>query len=354
MSVEATIAVTLGGATGGAFSLEVELRVDDGETLAVLGPNGAGKSTLLRVCAGLVAIDRGRVVIGGHVVDDPGAAVFVPPERRGVGFVFQDYLLFPHLSVLDNVAFGLRERGVRRAPAREHAAQLLNEIGLADKARVRPGELSGGEAQRVAVVRATAIEPELLLLDEPLAALDVQTRAGTRAALRTALGVLHGATILVTHDPLDALTLADRLVILERGRVVQTGTTRDIVAHPRSEYVADLLGVNLYRGTADGDVVDVDGAPLTAVGSHHGRVLAIIAPHSVFVYREYPNGSARNVWPGTITGLDRLGARVRVRIDGPFPIVAEVTPAAVETLDLREGTTVWAAVKATDIDVFVE
>jgi molybdate transport system ATP-binding protein len=349
MSVDAAVGIALG-----PFSLEADLQVADGEMLAVVGPNGAGKSTLLRALAGLLAIDAGRIAIGGRVVDDPEAQIFVPPEQRGVGFVFQDYLLFPHLSVLDNVAFGLRERGVRRVAARERAARLLGDVGLADKAGVRPGELSGGEAQRVALVRAAAIEPDLLLLDEPLAALDVQTRAETRATLRRTLSGLRGARILVTHDPVDALTLADRLLILENGRIVQTGTTDEIVARPRSAYVADLVGVNLYRGRGDGELVHVEGATLTAVEPHHGRVIAIIAPHSVFVYRERPTGSARNVWPGTIAALDRLGARVRVRIDGALPIVAEVTPAAVEALDLREGTAVWTAVKATDIGVFAD
>jgi molybdate transport system ATP-binding protein len=349
VSIEATVSVARG-----AFSLEVELHVDEGETLAVLGPNGAGKSTLLRVVAGLVAIDRGRVAISGRVVDDPDAGVFVLPEARGVGFVFQDYLLFPHLSVVDNVAFGLRERGVRRAAARERATRLLEGVGLGAKAGSRPRELSGGEAQRVALVRATAIEPDVLLLDEPLAALDVTTRAETRSTLRESIGALRGAKILVTHDPVDALTLADRVMILEGGRVVQIGTTHEIVAHPRSPYVADLLGVNLYRGVADGAVVRVGDASLTAVEPHHGRVLALIPPHAVVVHRQQPHGSARNVWPGRIVALDRLGATVRVHIDGAFPIVAEVTPAAVEMLELREGTDVWAAVKATEIDVFVD
>jgi molybdate transport system ATP-binding protein len=354
VSVEAAFLVGLDDAERAPFSLDVDLRVADGETLAVMGPNGAGKSTLLRVLAGLLAVDSGRVVINGRVVDDPVAGVFVPPERRGVGFVFQDYLLFPHLSVLDNVAFGLRARGARRGPAREQAARRLDALGLADKAAARPRALSGGEAQRVALARATATEPDVLLLDEPLAALDVQIRADTRATLRGALKTVRGARIVVTHDPVDALTLADRLLILEAGRIVQTGTTAEIVAHPRSAYVADLVGVNLYRGRADGAVVHVGDATLTAVEAHHGAVLAIVAPHSVFVYRECPTGSARNVWPGTIAAIDRLGARVRVRIDGPFPIVAEVTPAAVQALDLREGVSVWAAVKATDIEVFAD
>jgi molybdate transport system ATP-binding protein len=263
-------------------------------------------------------------------------------------------LLFPHLSVLDNVAFGLREHGINRRDARERAARLLGEVGLADKAALRPNRLSGGEAQRVALVRAAAIEPALLLLDEALGALDVSTRAETRATLRRILPAIRGARILVTHDPVDALMLADRLLILEAGRVVQTATPSEIVARPRSAYVADLVGVNLYRAHGEGDVLRVGDATLTAVEPHHGAVLAIIAPHSAFLYRERPDGSARNVWPGTIAALDRLGARVRVRIDGVLPIVAEVTPAAVDALELREQTAVWVAVKATDVEVFAD
>jgi molybdate transport system ATP-binding protein len=349
VTVDASIGIALGD-----FSLEVDLHAADGEMLAVLGPNGAGKSTVLRALAGLAAIDRGRVEIDGRVVDDPDAGVFVGPEDRGVGFVFQDYLLFPHLSVLENVAFGLRERGLRRVAARARAAQLLDDVGLAAKASARPGELSGGEAQRVALVRAAATSPAVLLLDEPLAALDVQTRVDTRAMLRRTLAGVRGACVLVTHDPVDALTLADRLVILESGRVVQSGTPDEIVAHPRSAYVADLVGMNLYRGRAEREVVHLDGATLTIVEPRRGPVLAIIAPHSVFVYRERPSGSARNVWPGTVVAVDRLGSRVRVRIEGALRIVAEVTPAAVESLVLRPGTDVWVAVKATDIVVFTD
>jgi molybdate transport system ATP-binding protein len=341
-------------ATRGSFALAADLSVDDGEILAVLGPNGAGKTTLLRALAGLLAIDEGRISIDATVVDDPVAGIFVPPDRRPVGVVFQDYLLFDHLSALDNVAFGLREQGIRRADARNRARELLVEVAAQEWADVRPKALSGGQAQRVALARALATEPHLLLLDEPLAALDVQTRAETRRQLRLILERFRGARILVTHDPVDALALADRILILEGGEVVQTGTPDEITTRPRSQYVAELVGVNLYRGIADGDHVRIGDAVLTATGAYTGEVMTIIPPNAVVLYRDRPAGSARNAWPGTVVALEHLGARgrVRVRVAGAITIVAEITPAAVTELALTEGTEVWAAVKATEVEVF--
>ncbi len=349
MSVDATVRVALGD-----FSLVADLHVGDGEMLAVLGPNGSGKTTLLRTLAGLLALDGGHIEIDGLVVDDPAAGRFVPPERRSVGVVFQDYLLFEHLSALDNVAFGLREHGVRRADARARAGTLLAEVGVESYASARPGTLSGGQAQRVALARALATEPKLLLLDEPLAALDVQTRAETRRQLRRGLARFAGARILVTHDPVDALALADRIMILEQGVVVQSGTPDEITTRPRSEYVAELVGVNLYRGVADGEDVRVGDTTVTVAGPHSGAVMVVVPPNAVVLHREQPSGSARNAWPGTVTGLQHLGARgrVRVRVAGALTITAEVTPSAVHELALTEGTEVWAAVKATEIEVF--
>jgi molybdate transport system ATP-binding protein len=349
VTVEARIRGTLG-----TFSLTADLCVGDGEILAVLGPNGAGKTTLLRALAGLLPIDEGRISIDGTVVDDPAAEVFVPPERRPVGVVFQDYLLFEHLSALDNVAFGLREQGVRRADARNRAYQLLAEVGAQEWSDVRPNAMSGGQAQRVALARALATEPRLLLLDEPLAALDVQTRAETRRQLRLILERFRGARILVTHDPVDALALADRILVLERGEVVQTGTPDEITSRPRSQYVAEFVGVNLYRGAADGEHLRVGDAVLTAAGTHTGAVMMIIPPNAVVLHRARPTGSARNAWPGIVVALEPLGTRgrVRVRVVGPLTIVAEITPAAVAELALTEGTEVWAAVKATEVEVF--
>jgi molybdate transport system ATP-binding protein len=336
----------------GSLDLRVEIGAGLGETVAILGPNGAGKTTLLRALAGLAPLDRGHIVLDGAVLDD-GGRTFVVPERRPVGVVFQDYLLFPHLSALDNVAFGPRSRGATRAQSRATATRWLATVGLADRVGARPSTLSGGQAQRVALARALATEPRLLLLDEPLAALDQRARAMVRRDLRTRLREFPGIRLLVTHDPLDAAALADRLVILEEGTLTQAGRFSEVAARPRSEYVAELVGVNLLAGEADADRVVLDGgAALVVPAAGRGRVLAIVHPHSVVLQRERPTGSARNVWAGTVAGVERLGPRVRVRVVGAVPLVAEITPAALAELALEEGSPVFAAVKATDVTVF--
>src|SRR5262245_50582340 len=211
MSLQARVQLTLGD-----LDLDVDIAVATGELVVLLGPNGAGKTTLLRALAGLVALDSGRVVLDEVVLEDPEQHVRVPTERRPIGFVFQDYLLFPHLSALENVAFGLRARGVPRAEARRRAATWLKRVGLSHHARSRPAALSGGQAQRVALARALVADPRLLLLDEPLAALDIASRGEVRRDLRRHLASFDGTRLLVTHDPLEAMTMADRLVVLEK------------------------------------------------------------------------------------------------------------------------------------------
>ena len=217
----------------GSFHLDVKLHIDAGEVVGLLGPNGAGKTTALRALAGLQPLTAGHVTLAGKDVDRPGRRVWTPTERRPIGVVFQDYLLFPHLTALDNVAFGPRRHGVDRRSARRQAADWLSRVGLADHARKKPRQLSGGQAQRVALARALAVHPVLLLLDEPLAALDARTRLDTRAELHRHLANHPGATLLVTHDPLDALVLADRLVIIEDGQVVQEGDATTITGLQR-------------------------------------------------------------------------------------------------------------------------
>ncbi|MCA1844602.1 MAG: ABC transporter ATP-binding protein [Actinobacteria bacterium] len=336
------------------FSLDVALTAEAGTTVGVLGPNGAGKTTLLRVLAGLVALSAGRVRVGRHTLDEPATGTYVPPERRLVGVVFQDRLLFPHLSALDNVAFGLRCRGLSRAEARRRAAGGLEGVGLARRAGALPGRLSGGEARRVALARALVVRPRLLLLDEPLAGLDVATRAEVRRDLRRHLAGFDGVRLLVTHDPLEAYALADSLAVIEHGRVVQVGPPAELVARPRSSYVARLAGTNLFRGTAAaGDHVEIEGGGrLAAATPVRGAVLATVHPRAVALSRRRPEGSPRNVWPGRVEALEALDDRCRIRVGGRPPVVAEITRDAVHELALREGDDVWVSVKATEVDVY--
>lgn len=348
MSLDSSIRLTLG-----PLDLDMDLTVDEGEVVALLGPNGAGKTTLLRAVAGLVPFRSGHVRLDGKVLEDTATGQYVPTEQRPIGFVFQDYLLFPHLTVLENVAFGLRSRGTSRQAAAEKAAQWLDRVGLKTYAGSRPSELSGGQRQRVALARALAPDPRLLLLDEPLAALDATTRADVRRDLKRHLESFEGIRLVVTHDPLEAVALADRLVVMENGHVVQTGTAADITEHPRSQYVADLVGVNLLRGDADhGSVKLASGQLVAAAGADLGDVFLVVHPRAVAIHRTHPEGSPRNVWSGRASSIELMGNRVRVRIDGAVPLVAEVTPAALRELNLVEGGEVWLSFKATDVGVY--
>ena len=337
----------------GPFTLDVSVRIDAGEVLAILGPNGAGKSTLLRCLAGLDAIDEGRIALGDTTLDDPGLGVFVPAERRSVGVVFQDYLLFPHQRVIDNVAFGLRARGTGRQRAREIASDQLARLGLAEFASRRPDALSGGQRQRVALARALAPDPAMLLLDEPLAALDAATRDDVRRELRRRLDGFPGVRLLITHDPLDAFALADRVVVLEEGRITHEGTLASIAARPRSRYVAQLVGTNLLRGEiADGLFLDEQGGSLVVDAPVRGAAYASIPPAAIALYRRPPDGSPRNVWRATIVDVDRSFERVRVTLSAPLPLTAELTTAGFEAIGWRPGDDVWAAVKATEITTY--
>ena len=335
------------------FTLELGFTAERGETIGLLGPNGAGKSTALRTLAGLLALSSGSIELDGQVLDDAGSDEFVPPHRRPVGVVFQDYLLFPHLSVLENIAFGLRARGVDRRSARARAEAWLRRFGLADYTRSRPRALSGGQAQRVALARALVTDPRLLLLDEPLAALDAGTRVEVRSELRRHLADYPGTTVLVTHDPLDAMVLADRLLVLEGGHVVQQGTPADIAHHPRTDYVAQLVGANLYRGTSRGTTVELTaGGTLTTATPCHGDVLVAFSPTAVSLHRTRPGGSARNTWPVQVNGLEGRGATTRIQLTGSPDVLVDITPAAVADLDLAPGTSLWTELKATEIRTY--
>jgi molybdate transport system ATP-binding protein len=341
----------------GTLSIDVALHIDAGEVVALLGPNGAGKTSVLRALAGLAELDGGRICVDGRVLDAPADDVRVPPDRRPIGMVFQDYLLFPHLSAIDNVAFGLRCRGWSRRDSRTGAAAWLDRVGLADMARARVSTLSGGQAQRVALARALVLEPSVLLLDEPLAALDSRTRIAVRSELRRHLDGFPGCVVLVTHDALDAIVLGDRIVVLEHGKVVQEGTPLDVARHPRTDYVARLVGVNLLRGTATAAGVALESGVLVATAPNSAvapdqPALVAFGPASVALHGTRPSGSPRNVWPASVVGLEWHPAGVRIELAGVIPCVADVTPAAVADLGLAPGRQVWAAVKATEVTAY--
>jgi molybdate transport system ATP-binding protein len=291
------------------------------------------------------------------VLSDPERGIHQPPYARPIGVVFQDYLLFPHLTVLDNVAFGPRARGRSRSDAHRTARSLLDRVGARDLTQARPGQLSGGQAQRVALARALATEPQLLLLDEPLAALDARTRLLVRGELRRHLAEFTGAAIVVTHDPVDAAVLADRLVVLEAGRLVQTGTPSDVARRPRTEYVARLVGLNLLSGQAQSHQVDLTGGGVVHLArAAVGEVYVAFRPAAVSLFSSRPEGSPRNLWHGRVRGIEPHGEGVRVEVAAApghdSSILAEVTPAAVADLGLRSGTPVWASVKASDVEVY--
>ena len=365
----------------GDFELDVSLSVEAGETAALLGPNGAGKSTIVAAIAGLLPLDGGVVRLAGRVLDDPAASVFVPPEGRHIGVVFQDQVLFRHLNALDNVAFGLTSRGMRRAPARERAQDWLNAMDLGDLGHRRPRALSGGQRQRVALARALACSPDLLLADEPLGSLDVTARnrlrrnlaahltSGRNGGSTTAPVPPHGTgdvpRLLITHDPTDAFVLADRVHILEDGRLTQSGTPDELRRAPATAYAADLSGINLVRGTArDGEITVTTDDPTpspagrrSAVVLHAadtsmlGAVVATIHPRAIALHRERPSGSPRNVWRTTADAVEPLGDITRVLLGAPLPLTADITPGAAHELLIRPGTTLWVSVKATEVEL---
>ena len=339
----------------GDFTLAVGLTAASGQVVGLLGPNGAGKSTLLSAVAGLTPVSAGRITLAGQVMDDASTGAFVEPSGRPVGFVFQNYRLFPYLTVAENVAFSPRVRGLGSRAAKAAAGHWLDRLGLNDLADRKPAQLSGGQAQRVALARALAGQPALLLLDEPLSALDAGTRLDVQTELKRHLADFTGPCLLVTHDPIEALVLADQLVVLEDGRVVQEGTPAQIARQPATDYVAKLVGLNLYSGQADGPQVTLTGGGSFVIADHgqHGDVLVAVRPSAIVVGTERPqHSSARNTWPAKIAGLTLLADRVRLTLDGQPSALVDVTPAAVAELSLDPGTQVWLTVKATDLEVY--
>jgi molybdate transport system ATP-binding protein len=341
----------------GAFRFEAAFEVAAGETLALVGPSGAGKSTALALAAGLLRPDRGRIACAGEVWCDTGGGVLLSPEARRAGLLFQDYALFPHLTVRENVAYGPRARGRRRPEAEAAAARWLDRLRLGELGERRVDGISGGERQRVALARALASEPKALLLDEPFAALDVSTRGTLRSELRAFLAGCALPTVIVAHDPVDAFALGDRVAVLEEGRLAQAGRHEDLLAHPRSAFVADLAGLNFYRA----DLAGGRGLKVARAGAVEFHVLAddrsgpsflAFSPSEVALAPERRAGSPQNVFPGRVVELQPLADRVRVVLDVGVEMAADVTREAAAALALAPGVGIVASVKATAIRVY--
>jgi molybdate transport system ATP-binding protein len=346
----------------GSFTLEAALAVPEASAIVVVGESGSGKTTLLRLIAGLIAPDRGRIALGGEALDDPAAGIRVPACERPVGYLAQDYALFPHLGVRENVGFGLAASGVPGRARRARVERALERLGIAGLAARKPHELSGGQQQRVALARALVLEPAILLLDEPLAALDLTARRGLRAELRRVLAELSCVSVFVTHSPAEALSFGERIAVLESGRVSQQGPRAELLHAPRTRYVADFLGTNLFPARVAGR----EGDGLTRLAAEGGEILAaesdldeevfaVVDPREVTLSLEPPAGSARNVFHGAVEDLEPMppqGERVRVSLATRPPLVAELTRAAAERLGLAAGTAVYASFKATGVRTF--
>jgi len=346
----------------GAFTLDVAFDVPTGSTLALVGESGSGKTSILRMLAGLLTPDHGRVELDDSVYFDRAGVVDVPAWRRSVGYVAQDYALFPHLTVARNVGFGLRAAGVPADAASRRVADALARFDVADLADRRPGALSGGQQQRVALARALVLEPRLLLLDEPLSALDPQTRREVRGELKRLLTGLPCVTLYVTHSPAEAIVFGDRLAVVAAGGIAQCDTAEALLRQPRTSYVAEFMGVNLLRGEIrrrePGELVRVaagGGELFIPDPGGDGELFLVVDPREIVLSRSPLHGSAQNQLVGAIEEIvpePPAGERLRVSLATHPPIVAEVTRAAAAAMNLAPGVIVYAAFKASGVRTY--
>jgi len=342
------------------FPLEIGFEVKPAETLVIIGPSGCGKTTTLNLIAGLMDPDDGRVALGDRVLLDCPSGARVPTEQRCIGYVFQDFALFPHMTVSENVAYGLRARRRPQAEIPKKVDEVLGLLGIRHLRERRPEALSGGERQRVALARAIACDAEILLLDEPLGSLDAQTRNQVRGELQRMLRVIGRIAIMVTHDYIDALTFGDRICVMDRGRVLQMGPRDQLLHHPKSRFVADLTGVNFFEGTissgSEAGLVEVWVGESCLHVAHErrdmGGVLVAFFPSEVTISRERPSGSARNVFQSQIKEIIHLGDKVRLSLNGAMPMCAEISADARREMSIGEGDTVYASLKATAIRTY--
>ena len=342
------------------FPLEIGFQVRPAETLVIIGPSGCGKTTTLNIIAGLLPPDQGRIALGDRVLCDTRREPCLAAEKRRVGYVFQDFALFPHMSVFDNVAYGLQARRRPKPEVRSKVHEVLRLLGIEHLRAHRPAALSGGERQRVALARAIACDVEILLLDEPLGSLDAQTRNRVRGELQRMLRVVGRIAIMVTHDYLDALTFGDRICVMDRGRVLQIGERQELLRHPKSRFVAELTGVNFYQGAISAPrkqgvaEVWIGNACLHVASDSDelGDALLAFFPSDVAISRQRPSGSPRNVFESRVQEVVHMGDKVRVALNGAVPMCAEITAGSLDKLSIRTGDTVYASVKATAIKTY--
>ena len=328
----------------GAFTFQAGFEALNDEIVAVVGPNGSGKTSMLRAVAGLEPLRTGSLRSGSAVWEDTEHGIRLSPEDRSVGYVPQAGLLFRHMSVLDNVAFA---SGGDESVARN----WLEKLGLDALADLRPAQLSGGQVQLVSLARALAREPEVLLLDEPLASVDAANRSDVRRQLRQQLRQTAAVRMIVTHDAVEAAAIADRILVVDEGRITQRGTIDELLTHPRSSYVAELVGVNFYSGIArDGSVEVQGGGTIHAGHAVSGDVNVTVHPRAVALHIDKPTGTPRNVWPGTVRAIEPSLDHVRVTVEGQLRVVAEVTREGAELLS--ESGPVWVSIKASEVNSF--
>jgi molybdate transport system ATP-binding protein len=361
------------------FKLLVQITARPGETLVLLGESGSGKTTILRLLSGLLMPDQGHIELDGSCYFDSAQHIALPTQERSIGLVFQDYVLFPHLSVFENIAFGLRAQHLSRALIRQRVHESLEQVHLSNLEQRKPSQLSGGQQQRVALARALALQPRLLLLDEPMAALDVQTRREVRQELRQILHEANIVTIFVTHQYLEALLFGQQIIVLDQGQVIQQGSQRDLLEYPRSSYIAELVGMNFFQGKISGYEseqtcsiqLNTSSQPLQVVAtlkepsqkpSPGQEAYVIVDPRNITLYQAPPETSARNLFSGRITqilpvsGTFSDGARLRVGLllsGYNTSLTAEISAASAERLALQEGQEVYAAFKASEANAYI-
>ncbi len=354
-----------------SFHLELSFSAENGKTTVLLGESGAGKSTVLQLLAGLSKPQRGLIVLNGITYVDSEHNIYRSPQQRPFGYVFQDYALFPHLNVWENICFGLRSQHLPNGQIKSTVGEALEQVRLTGYEKRRPAQLSGGQQQRVAIARALVLKPELLLLDEPLAALDVQTRREIRQELRQLLRETGITTVMVTHNYLDALVFGEQILVLEQGRLLQQGGQQDLLRYPRSSYVAELVGMNFFQGKLherqsrlarielEAGEVEVQAMLEEEQGQPGQQISVVVDPRSITLHREGPEGSARNSFQGKILQIlpiEQDQGRVRVSLIqelGGLQLTAEITANSAAEMDLMEGQSIYASFKASEARAYL-